>query len=63
MCSGTFVKSYSNASNYAIALDKCLLGEASVDNGGAVLMETIPFTVVGADDISSSTKMLGITIA
>lgn len=52
-----------NASNYAIALDKCLLGEASVDNGGAVLMETIPFTVVGADDISSSTKMLGITIA
>ena len=52
-----------NASNYAIALDKCLLGEASIDNGGAVLMETIPFTVVGADDISSSTKMLGITIA
>jgi len=26
-------------------------------------METIPFTVVGADDISSTTKMLGITIA
>jgi hypothetical protein len=52
-----------NASNFAIAADKCLLGEASIDNGGAVLMQTIPFTVVAADDISSSTKMLGITIA
>ena len=51
------------SSNFAIALDKCLLNEPSIDSGGAVLMETIPFTVVGADDISSSTKMLGITIA
>ena len=51
------------SSNFAIALDKCLLGESTIDNGGAVLMQTIPFTVVGADDISSSTKMLGITIA
>tara|TARA_Y100000593_G_C4312230_1_gene338982 strand:+ start:1374 stop:2387 length:1014 start_codon:yes stop_codon:yes gene_type:complete len=51
------------SSNFAIALDKCLLNEPTIDNGGAVLMETIPFTVVGADDISSATKMLGITIA
>ena len=51
------------SSNFAIALDKCLLGESTIDNGGAVLMQTIPFTVVGADDISSATKMLGITIA
>tara|TARA_A100001201_G_scaffold64285_1_gene60566 strand:+ start:3070 stop:4092 length:1023 start_codon:yes stop_codon:yes gene_type:complete len=51
------------ASNFAIALDKCLINEPTIDNGGAVLTETIPFTVVGADDISSSTKMLGITIA
>ena len=51
------------ASNFAIALDKCLLNEPSIDMGGAVLTETIPFTVVGADDISSATKMLGITIA
>ncbi len=50
-------------SNFAIALDKCLINEPSIDNGGAVLTETIPFTVVGADDISSATKMLGITIA
>jgi len=51
------------SSNFAIALDKCLINEPSIDNGGAVLTETIPFTVVGADDISSTTKMLGITIA
>ncbi len=51
------------ASELTIALDKCLINEPSIDSGGAVLTETIPFTVVGADDISSSTKMLGITIA
>ena len=51
------------SSNFAIALDKCLINEPTIDNGGAVLMETIPFTVVGADDISSTTKMVGITIA
>ena len=48
---------------FVLALDKCLLNEPSIDNGGAVLMETIPFTVVGADDISSATKMVGITTA
>ncbi len=48
---------------FVLALDKCLLGESSIDNGGAVLMNTIPFTVVGADDISSATKLLGITTA
>ena len=46
---------------FVLAADKCLLGESTIDNGGAVLKNTIPFTVVGADDISSSTKMLGIT--
>ena len=51
------------SSGFAIALDKCFINEPTIDNGGAVLMETIPFTVVGADDISSTTKMLGITIA
>tara|TARA_R110002020_G_scaffold223840_3_gene433045 strand:- start:3030 stop:4067 length:1038 start_codon:yes stop_codon:yes gene_type:complete len=51
------------SSNFAVALDKCLLNEPSIDNGGAVLLETIPFTVVGADNISSTTKMVGITIA
>ena len=51
------------ASNFTIALDKCFINEPTIDNGGAVLTETIPFTVVGADDISSTTKMVGITIA
>ena len=49
--------------NLTIAMDKCLLGESTIDNGGAVLTQTIPFTVVGDDDLSSDTKMLGITIS
>ena len=48
---------------FVLALDKCFLNEPTIDNGGAVLLETIPFTVVGADDISSTTKMVGITTA
>jgi len=52
-----------SGTNFTIAADKCLLGESSVDMGGAVLTQNIPFTVVGADDVSSSTKMLGITIS
>ena len=51
------------SSNFAIALDRCFINEPSIDNGGAVLTETIPFTVVSAEDISSTTKMVGITIA
>tara|TARA_Y100001938_G_scaffold32836_1_gene44971 strand:- start:10371 stop:11384 length:1014 start_codon:yes stop_codon:yes gene_type:complete len=51
------------SSNFAIALDKCFLNEPSIDNGGAVLTETIPFTVVAADNVGSTVKMLGITIA
>ncbi len=50
-------------SNFIIALDKCFLNEPSIDNGGAALMETIPFTVVGADNIGATVKMVGITIA
>ena len=48
---------------FVLALDKCLLNEPTIDNGRAVLLETIPFTVVSADDISSTTKMVGITTA
>lgn len=61
--SNTVDVNIAESSNFAIALDKCLLGESTIDNGGAVLMQTIPFTVVGADDISGATKMLGVTIA
>ena len=49
-------------SDFIIALDKCILNEPSIDNGGAVLMETIPFTVV-ATDASASTAMVSITAA
>ena len=48
---------------FVLELDKCLLNEPTIDTGGAVLTETIPFTVVGADDISSTTQMVGITTA
>ena len=51
------------ASDFTIAIPKAFINEPTIDNGGAVLMETIPFTVVGADDISSSTAMLTVTIA
>ena len=53
----------STAGELTIALDKCFINEPTVDTGGAVLMQTIPFTVVGANDVSSTTKMLGITIS
>ena len=51
------------SSGFAIAIPKAYINEPSIDNGGAVLMETIPFTVVADDDVSSTSKMLGITIA
>ena len=52
------------ASNFTIDMDKVLLGESTIDNGGAVLMQTIPFTAVADEDIGgSSEQVLGITIA
>ena len=49
-------------SDFIIALDKCFINEPTIDNGSAVLMETIPFTVV-ATDASASTAMVTITAA
>ena len=51
------------SSGFLIDAPLCFINEPSVDTGGAMLMETLPFTVVGADDISSSTAMLSITWA
>ena len=51
------------SSGFIVALDKCILGESTIDNGGAVLTNTIPFTVVGDDDISSASDVVSITIA
>ena len=52
------------ASNFSIDMDKVLLGESTVENGGAVLTQTIPFTAVADEDINGSNEqVLGITIA
>ena len=51
------------ASEFTIDMDKVLLGESTVDNGGAVLTQTIPFTAVADEDIGgSSEQVLGVTI-
>ena len=52
------------ASNFSIDMNKVLLGESTVDNGCAVLTQTIPFTAVADEDIGgSSEQVLGIEIA
>ena len=51
------------SSGFTITLNRCFLGESSVGSGGAVLEQTNPFTAVGADDISSASTVLGITIS
>ena len=52
------------ASDFSIDADKVLLGESTIDNGGAVLTQTIPFTAVADEDIGGSNEQtLGITIA
>ena len=60
--SNTVDVNLTEGSDFIIALDKCIINEPSIDNGGAVLMETIPFTVV-ATDASASTAMVTITAA
>tara|TARA_R100000664_G_scaffold8025_1_gene13380 strand:+ start:1909 stop:2928 length:1020 start_codon:yes stop_codon:yes gene_type:complete len=60
--SSTVAINIAQSSGFAIALPACFLNEPSIDNGGAVLMETIPFTVVGSGDMSGASKMVGITI-
>ena len=52
------------ASNFSIDMNKVLLGESTVANGGSVLSQTIPFTAVADEDIDgSSEQVLGIEIA
>jgi hypothetical protein len=51
------------SSGMAISATKAYLNEPTVDNGGPMLMETIPFTVVSADAVDTTTEMLGITWA
>tara|TARA_R100001594_G_scaffold37383_1_gene67598 strand:- start:12 stop:1058 length:1047 start_codon:yes stop_codon:yes gene_type:complete len=51
------------SSNFTVALDRCILGESTIDNGGAVLTNTIPFTVVGDANVGSASDVVSITIA
>tara|TARA_R100001463_G_scaffold98389_1_gene152886 strand:+ start:1974 stop:2984 length:1011 start_codon:yes stop_codon:yes gene_type:complete len=52
------------ASNFSIDINNAMLGESTVDNGGAILTQTIPFTAVADEDIGgSSEQVLGIEIA
>ena len=52
------------ATDFSVDVPKAMLGESTVDNGGAVLMQTIPFTGVADEDIGgSSEQVLGIQIA
>ena len=50
------------SSAFVVAIPRAFINETTIDNGGAVLMQTIPFTVV-AEDNASQSKMLGITIS
>ena len=52
------------ASDFSVDINLAVLGESTVDNGGAVLTQNIPFTAVANEDIGgSSEQVLGITIA
>ena len=42
------------AGDLTLSLPTCVLNEPSIDQGGAVLKEVIPFTVVGANDASGN---------
>ena len=51
------------SSGFTVAFDSCVLNEPTIDSGGAVLMQTIPFTVVGGNDDGTAANMVSITIA
>jgi len=49
--------------DFKIVLGKCFLNEPSVDSGGAVLTQIIPFTVVADDNIGSASDVVSINCA
>jgi hypothetical protein len=51
------------AANFSIAIPTAYINEPTMDNGGAVLMQTLPFTVVGASTIGTSAPLITITAA
>lgn len=55
--------SEATATNYSIALPFCYIGDTSMDLGGAVMTQTIPFTCVGNADLTSAAAMATIKTA
>ena len=48
--------------DFIIAAPICYINEPTIDSGGPMLMQTIPFTIVGSDTVSvAGVEMLGIT--
>jgi len=53
----------SGGTNFAILCPKIYINEPTIDNGGAVLTQTIPFTAVANNDMSSGSALLQVNIA
>ena len=53
----------SSGTNFAVLCPKIYINESTIDNGGAVLTQSIPFTAVADNDMSSSSALLQINIA
>lgn len=53
----------SSGTNFLVSCPKVYINETTIDNGGAVLMQSIPFTAVGNDDLSSGSALLQVNIA
>ena len=51
------------SSGFAVSAPTIFINEPTIDSGGAVLMQTIPFTVVGNSDMSSAAEMLQVAIS
>ena len=51
------------ATDFSIALPYCYIGDTSFDLGGAVMTQTIPFTAVANNDLSSATAFVTIKSA
>lgn len=51
------------ANDFTIAIPTAYLGDPSMDVGGAVMMQTLPFTAVGAADITSASPVVTIKAA
>lgn len=65
LSSGTFALNLAEASNFTISMPKCKVNEATMDNGGSIMMQTIPFTAYCEDpDATDGTEnILSISIA